>query len=213
MTMFENPSEHFTIPNGHQVEFLPETHQYFVEGSEVPSITTLLSRVYGDIYGAVNPELLKRAADYGTAVHDELQRWIELRKIDADIPIITTYQEVNNYFSLVEDIYRIKPIMTEQVVVLYDDSGLPASAGRFDLLCTVNGDLTLADFKTTSVIHRKQVTAQLNLYLRAARQSGYLASDPAEQPVKLAAIQLSGEKSKLLPIQVLGPQFYQQFIF
>jgi len=36
------------------VEFLPETHTYIVNGKEVPSVTTLLTKVYGDAYSAVN---------------------------------------------------------------------------------------------------------------------------------------------------------------
>lgn len=196
------------LPNGLRVDFYPETHVYKVGDRELPSITTIMKKVYGDTYASVNPEILKRSAEYGTAVHEELERLIEMRKENPGVPLFSAYQEVNNYFTYVEDIYKIEPISNEKVVVLYDQEGVPQAAGRFDLLCNVQGDLTLADFKTTSTIHRQLVTAQLNLYLTAAVQSGYLENNN----IKLGVIHLSGETSKFLPIVRLADNFYLKFI-
>lgn len=196
------------LPNGTLVVFYPETHQYFVDDKELPSVTTLLSKVYGNAYSGVNPELLKRSAEYGTAVHDELQQLIEIRKQNPDVPLDYAHQETRNYFTFVESIYKVEPLLTEQMVVLYNEDK-PAAAGRFDLLCNVKGKLTLADFKTTSTIHKQLVTAQLNLYLKAARQSGYI--DP-EADVDLQVIQLSGEKARMVPIAKLNDNFYLKFV-
>lgn len=206
----EKNKEEYIIPNGAKVTFYPEHHIYEVNGRQVPSITTLLSDFYGDSYKNVNPSLLKRSADYGTAVHAELQNYIDKRLNHIDInPIKTDYQEVENYFNFTEPIYKIKPIMTEKVVVLYDTQNSPCAAGRFDLLCTVGDKLTLADFKTTSSIHRKLVTAQLNLYLKAAKESGYLKED---EDVQLGVIHLSGSTSRFIPIPILGENYCLQFI-
>ena len=196
------------LPNGTLVVFYPETHQYFVDDKELPSVTTLLSKVYGNAYAGVNPEILKRAAEYGTAVHDELQQLIELRRECPDIPLICAHEETKNYFTFIESIYKVKPLLTEKMVVLYKD-GIPAAAGRFDLLCDVDGKLTLSDFKTTSTIHKQLVTAQLNLYLKAARQSGYIQPD---EDVNLSVIQLSGTKAKMVPIAKLNDNFYLKFV-
>lgn len=196
------------LPNGTLVVFYPETHQYFVDDKELPSVTTLLSKVYGNAYSGVNPELLKRSAEYGTAVHDELQQLIEIRKQNPDVPLDYAHQETRNYFTFVESIYKVEPLLTEQMVVLYNEDK-PAAAGRFDLLCNVKGKLTLADFKTTSTIHKQLVTAQLNLYLKAARQSGYI--NP-EADVDLQVIQLSGEKARMVPIAKLNDNFYLKFV-
>lgn len=201
--------ETFLLPNGVSVDFYPEAHQYFVGDKELPSITTLLSKVYGSPYTNVNPEILKRASEYGTAVHNELQELIEMRKESPDIPLFCTYQETQNYFTFVEDIYKIKPILTEKVIILYDKENNPVSAGRFDLLCTVNGELTLADFKTTSTIHRQLVTAQLNLYAKGAVQSGYISQN---EKLKLGVIHLVGEKGRFIPIANLGEGFYSKFL-
>lgn len=204
----QNNFENHLLPNGTEVIFYPDTHTYFVNGKELPSITTLLTKVYGDSYSSVNPKLLKRSAERGTRVHEELQQLIELRKEDEGIPLSSEYQEVENYFKFVEPIYSIEPIMTEKVVVLYNDKGEPCAAGRFDLFCKVKGELTLADFKTTSTIHRQLVTGQLNLYLKAGEQSGYFSS---EDNVKLGVIHLSGSTSRYVPITKLGDNFIKKF--
>lgn len=201
--------ENHLLPNGTEVIFYPETHTYVVGDKELPSVTSLLTKVYGDSYSAVNPEILKRAAEYGTAVHEEIQQLIEMRKENSGIPISPKYQETNNYFTFVEDIYKIVPLMTEKVVVLYNENGEPCAAGRFDLLCTASGKKTLADFKTTSTIHKQLVTAQLNLYLKAAIQSGYL---DANEDVGLGVIHLSGETSRFVPVPKLADGFYLKFI-
>ncbi len=200
--------ETYILPNGEVVQYIDETHTYIVNGEELPSVTTLLTRFYGDIYGSVRPDLLKRSAEYGTEVHKDLQTLIEIRQEDDSIPLVSDYQEVQNYFNFIEPIYGIKPISTEKVVVLHDKTGKPVAAGRFDLLCTVKGELTLADFKTTTAVHKQLVTAQLNIYVMAAYQSGYIDT----QNIKLGVIHLSGKTSKFIPIQKLDDDFYLQFI-
>lgn len=202
--------ETHVLPNGEHVFYVDEAHSYFVNGVELPSITTLISKAYGDVYSSVNPGVLAAAAEYGTAVHNELQLHIDRRLAsDEYIPGDFAYQETKNYFDLVEPIWKISPIMTERVVVLYNQDGVPSAAGRFDLLCNVGSVMNLVDFKTTSVIHKKQVTAQLNLYLTAATQSGYLLPG---NDVQLGVVHLHGTTSKYVPIQRLSDNFYLQFL-
>ncbi|MBO7735546.1 MAG: hypothetical protein J6S67_23475 [Methanobrevibacter sp.] len=199
------------LPNGATVIFDPQDHIYTYNDYVLPSITTLIQNVYGNMYSAVNPELLQRAADYGTAVHQEIQDLVELRDeiLGSIDPSIAQHQEVKNYFMFVEPIYKIQPIMMEKVVLLYNEEGNPVAAGRFDMFGLVADKPTLIDLKTTSTIHRQSVTAQLNLYLKGARQCGYL-SDYAN--VDLGVVHLHGETSRYVPITVLGDNFCKQFL-
>ena len=211
----ESTKEVFQLPNGEVVTFIPETHQYFIGASEeeVPSITQLIKAVNGDSYKFVNPEKLKMSADYGTKVHGILDELIQLRKGGIDIEDmvndIETPQEVKNYFNKVEKLYKIEPVDTERVVVLYDEAGKPIAAGRFDLICTVDNIKTLADFKTTSSIVKNSVIAQLNLYLKAASQSGYVLDGEIE---KLGVVHLSGETARFVPIPIMGEKFLEKFM-
>ncbi len=204
--------EKHLLPNGTTIEFYPADHRYVYNGVVLPSITTLLKTVYGDTYSSVNPELLKRSADYGTQVHSELQSLIDMREDGIDITDLinlpTTHQETLNYFKFVEPIYKIKPIMTEKIVVLYNDQKEPVAAGRFDLMAEVDGELTLVDFKTTSAIHQKLVTAQLNLYAVACVQTGYYSEGEIK---KLGVIHLCGSTSRYKPIPILNKTFLKQF--
>jgi len=209
--------EKHLLPNGMEVLFYPESHTYECEGKTLLSVTTLLKNKYGDKYAAVPPDLLKRAADYGTAVHKQIQDLVEMRDSVLDDPEallsesidLFKYQEVENYFKLVEPIYKITPQTMEKVVLLFDESGVPAAAGRFDMYGTVDGAPTLIDIKTTSVINRQSVTAQLNLYLTAAQQSGYF--DPSID-IKLGVVHLSGETGRFVPIPTLAKGFYKGFL-
>lgn len=206
--MLDESKETHLLPNGAEVEYYPDGHIYKVGGKELPSVTTLIKNVYGGLYDAVAPLILQRAAEHGTAVHEELSRLIDMRKADPGIDIASEFKEVRDYFEFVEPIYKIEPVMTEKIVVLYGPDGEPAAAGRFDLFCEVAGAPTLADFKTTSQIHRQAVTAQLNLYLKAAVQSGY--DIPADS--KLGVIHLGSGKARFVPIAKMPDDFYLRFV-
>lgn len=198
-------AEKFVLPNGEQVFFAPEEHLYSVQGFIVPSVTNLVDIIYNNTYNGVNPELLKKTAEYGSNVHKELQEWIEIRKQNPEAQVISPYVEVENYFTFIEPIYKIDPILTEQVIVIYHPkTGEPVAAGRFDLLCYVDKNKTLADFKTTSTIHKKEVTLQLNLYVLGLKQSKYVESI---EHIDMGVIHLNGDKSKFVPIMELSEDF------
>jgi hypothetical protein len=201
--------ERFVLPNGVKVSFEPTEHKYFVNGKEVPSITTLLQEHYGNKYAMVRPEILKAAADYGTAVHSEIESYINLRKKDPKAVLVTEHDEVKNYFNIVEPVYEIEPLMTEKVVVLYGPDNKVAAAGRFDMLGTVKGKTTLIDFKTTSTINRQSVSAQLNLYLTGLLQSGYVESI---DDIDIGVVHLSGMKSTYTPLMKFDKDFYLTFV-
>lgn len=199
----------YILPNGQVVYYSDDSHTYIVGGREVQSITSLLAYVYGDTYAKVNPAILKPTAEHGTAVHKEIQENIDLRMLDPEHECKCENAEATHYFTIVEPVWKIQPLMTEKIVVLYDPNGIPFGAGRFDLLCNVNGVKTLVDFKTTSTIHRPLVTGQLNLYRKAGIQSGYFSE---EEGVKLGVIHLHGDTSKYAPIETLSSDFYLKFL-
>ena len=51
-----------------QLTFIEVTHQYILDGLELPSVTTVIGGAF-NMYKDVSPELLKRAGDFGRAVH------------------------------------------------------------------------------------------------------------------------------------------------
>ncbi len=193
--------------------FYEDTHTYIVQNQQVPSVTDLISYIQGDKYKYVNHEKLQAASEYGSRVHEEIQKLIEKRQEGQDIKELlkNSAQETRNYFNLIERLYGVDPIFSEKVVVLYNDKKEPIAAGRFDLIAKyVNtNEYVLCDFKTTTALNIKSVSAQLNIYKKAAEQSGYFKPGEIKN---LAAIHLSGEKASLKQIPIFEEIFFDKYI-
>jgi len=67
---------------GHLVVFREDSHEYYVDGVKVPSVTGLLerySRLHGlDDYSDIPEDVLRRAAARGTALHKEIEEYEKL---------------------------------------------------------------------------------------------------------------------------------------
>ena len=59
------------------LEFDEETHTYLVDGIIVPSVTQLLKDQFQHKYDGVPEEVLKRASQRGTEVHEAIERYIK----------------------------------------------------------------------------------------------------------------------------------------
>ena len=76
------------------VIFNQENHTYHLDGKQLNGITSLLSeKLFPKKYANVSEEVLKRAADYGTFVHQQCEL-IDSLGIDAET------EEAINYVSL-----------------------------------------------------------------------------------------------------------------
>ena len=61
------------------IEFIEETHTYLVDGVITPSVTTLIHEIWmPSMYKGINSDTLKRAASYGTKVHEMIEKWNKL---------------------------------------------------------------------------------------------------------------------------------------
>ena len=58
---------------GHTLEYFDSEHIYLVDGVIVPSITQILKIKFGGKYQGIDKEVLKRASDAGTAVHEAIE--------------------------------------------------------------------------------------------------------------------------------------------
>ncbi len=71
--------------------FKEDTHQYFLEGIELVSVTKIIS-TYLNQYRGVPAELMKQAGAFGTAVHSMCEMWIaQTLDIDALDPQLEPY--------------------------------------------------------------------------------------------------------------------------
>lgn len=133
------------------IRFDEAQHKYYDGEKELISVTTLL-RKHGlaPDYSGVSQEVLNAKAERGTLIHQEIEDYIK----DGAIGFTKEFDE----FSFYVEKSKVKIIASEQIV--YND----IVAGKFDLLLEDNGEIVVADVKTTYSLHKESVAWQLSLY-------------------------------------------------
>lgn len=148
---------------GYTLEYFDDEHLYLVDGVIVPSITQILAHKFGRKYEHVNRDVLRRAAEAGTAVHEAIERYCTTGE-DSDLP------ELRN-FKFLQRQYGFMVEKNEVPVILHRfNDWEPIAAGRLDLVLYMNGKVGGADIKRTSTLDKEYLAYQLNLYRIAYRQ-------------------------------------------
>ena len=147
---------------GHELEYIDESHTYLVDGVIVPSVTQLLGKKFGHKYDGINPDVLKRAAEKGTAVHNAIEEWCK-HGTESDLP------ELYN-FRFLQRQYNFEVLANEVPVILFEDES-PIVCGRLDLVLKMGDETGLADIKRTSALDKEYLGYQLNIYRLAYQQT------------------------------------------
>lgn len=137
------------------LEYIDETHTYLVDGIIKPSITQILKIKFGNKYDNVNPYVLQRASELGTALHKAIEDYCKLGIDDTD------NLELQNFKSLQEE-FNFGVLDNEVPIILFYNNE-PVACGRLDLVL-VEKILCLGDIKRTSVLDKEYLSYQLNLY-------------------------------------------------
>ena len=158
--------------------FDPEKHAYTVNGKPAKiSVTTLIGKqISKDEYIAVPDDVLKRAADRGTAVHADLEYYVGHQPHEPTTP------ECKNFANYIKaNGWTIENPLTEFKLALEFSCVVDNKkysfilCGTADLICILNGKHVVVDHKTTSVIHEESVRWQMSLLDYMARQlNGYI---------------------------------------
>lgn len=139
--------------------FVDETHTYYLNNKEIPSVSTILGEtLFKDKYAGVSDEVLERAAEFGTNVH---------KAIELDMTFMLSDEELEVYkkWLFLKARRNIKPYEKEQKVhldTLY--------AGTYDMEAIVDGQTALCDVKTTYELDLEYISWQLSLYELASRK-------------------------------------------
>lgn len=163
------------------VIFNEEQHTYHLGDKRLHGITTMLSRqLFPDKYTAVPEHILKKAAERGSAIHNACQF--------ADVtgfPPATI--EAQNYLSLRE---AFTPIANE-----YTASDEDYFASNIDCVWEKDGEVSLADIKTTASLDDEYLSWQLSVY-------AYLfeLQNPHIKVSHLFGVWLRGDISKLIEV-------------
>lgn len=139
-----------------EIAFNAEAHEYTNKenGRKYMSATQLLKKhgLAAD-YSAVPTKTLALAAERGTYIHGEIERYIKNREAGFT-------SELSDFIDICED-NGIKPNNAE-FIVYNDEYGI---AGTVDLSgLAANNRLFIGDVKTTSTLHTEALSWQLGLY-------------------------------------------------
>ena len=154
--------DYSTEIKGHVIEYFDSDHVYVVNGIITPSITQILKRKYKNEYKGISQDVLKRASEMGTAVHDAIEKYCR------GLPY-EDFEEVQNFDFLLHLNHRV--CIGNEIPVLLFRSDEVVSVGRFDCLLIGDSAYGIADIKRTSTLHKDYLSDQLNLYRRAYIQS------------------------------------------
>lgn len=148
--------------------FEPVKHEYTVEGVKVPSVSEVTRFLSDQIYsGDVDKNILERAAERGTAVHEASAILDAKGSVEIDESMLGY---IESYVSFVKE---RKPVwFNTEWAVHYDK----VFAGTLDRYGEIDGKRVIVDLKTTSKITGKHIAvyeAAQNLYRKALEHNGY----------------------------------------
>lgn len=146
---------------GKTLEYDDFSHTYLVDGIIVPSVTQLLNKKFGHKYDSVSGPTLKAAADRGTMIHKAIEDYCRCGA-RSDCSELSDFIFLQEYYGF--------GVMENELPIIVEIAG-QVYAGRLDLILNIDGDLAVADIKTTSVLDKEYLGHQLNLYRLGAIQS------------------------------------------
>lgn len=172
---------------GHVLEYIDESHTYLVDGIIVPSITTILKIKFGNKYDGISKEVLDKAAQKGTRVHEAIEKLCKIGEVE-------DLKEVKNFIFLQKQ-YKFEVLDNEVPIILFINN-VPVAAGRLDLVLKIGDKIGLGDIKRTSVLDKEYLAYQLNLY-----RIGYFQSYGVKAEF-LKGLHLREDKRKFVNIPI-----------
>lgn len=147
-----------------ELEFSQEGHVYRLDGLVIPSVSKIMEPVSMFTYSTIDPSVLARASERGTAVHKAIEVYNEFGIMDAE-PEHSGYTDAYvKWFQLNDPNIRGSEIRFYHKLMRY--------GGTVDLLATINGELWLLDFKTSYKVVDKNYRVQLEAYRQGLSSHG-----------------------------------------
>lgn len=157
------------LPELKELEFEERKHTYLLNGIEIPSVTTLMEPLSSKVYGPVDPVVLANAASKGTAVHNAIENYLEFEVTDIS-------DEHKGYFdAFLAWLDACRPVIVGTEARVYHKQ--LRYAGTSDLICEINGQNVLVDYKTSYQVNMMLYMVQLEGYARAWESHGVRIDD------------------------------------
>ena len=144
-----------------KVRFDEEQHRYFLGEKELSGITgTLIKKAFPDTYKGISDAVLAKAAERGSVVHQNLELFDTVFNSDVNI-MHSVLPEVKDYNEMIIS-YGLHHVDSEYLVT--DNENFASAIDK--VLADNEGNIYLADIKTTATLHYDNVSLQLSIYAR-----------------------------------------------
>jgi hypothetical protein len=148
-----------------ELYFEPDTHTYYWDGKIVPSVTEIAKPISSVRLNELPKWIVENARQRGSAVHECAEEYLLCGELDFDRIEPEYLPYVENFVNWART-YKPKVLYTEYKM------GCEEFAGTLDLICEIDGQIILVDYKTTSSIDKKSLSVQLEGYNRLAKLYG-----------------------------------------
>lgn len=139
--------------------FYPETHTYWLDGKQLPSVTDVLRFLSQDAYSKISKYTLQTAAERGTRIHEACEvfdLYGELPDYEEDYDI---FPYVTAYANFCNDYQPVWMAIEEPVT----DGEYAGTVDRIGRVKGIDG-LVCVDVKSSSKIYINSVSAQVYKY-------------------------------------------------
>lgn len=144
-----------------KVRFDEEQHRYFLGEKELSGITgTLIKKAFPDTYKGIPDAVLAKAAERGSVVHQNLELFDTVFNSDVNI-MHSVLPEVKDYNEMIIS-YNLHHVDSEYLVT--DNENFASAIDK--VLADNEGNIYLADIKTTATLHYDNVSLQLSIYAK-----------------------------------------------
>ncbi len=144
-----------------KVRFDEEQHRYFLDKKELSGITgTLIKKAFPDTYKGIPNAVLAKAAERGNVVHQNLELFDTVCNSDINI-MHSVLPEVKDYNEMLIS-YGLHHVDSEYLVS--DNENFASAIDK--VLADNEGNIYLADIKTTATLHYDNVSLQLSIYAK-----------------------------------------------
>lgn len=164
-------------------------------GKVIPSVTQIISAVYGTGLENAPSHFVERAAEKGTVIHKEIDTYLT-KGTQGETPEFQTWYNWANFGG--KNVYCA--YLAEHIV--YTDTKYGSFAGTVDFFA--NG--FVYDWKTSKTATRKQIAKwqmQLSMYCYALRKMGNIVNEP----LKIAHIT---DTVEVINVDYLGDEFVEE---
>jgi len=159
------------FPQFPELKFDEKRHLYSLNGQMLPSVTTVMRPLNEALYRGIDEEIMKVAADRGTAIHNAVENYALYGIKDIEASHLGYF---NAFIRWWEDC--LPGVITTESRLYHK---YLRYAGTADLPCIIEGKRVLVDYKTSALVNKMLTGVQLEAYAKAYESHGYKFDEKA----------------------------------